>query len=87
LTFDVTFGYLCRLPRWEEQLSAQMQKLVVPSEDAEDLSMDIKHGPFAKFPHYPTKGGGIPADQANLLADLTGWSVLQHEDLFRRVLS
>jgi hypothetical protein len=85
LTFDVTFGYLGRLSQWEDKLSRGMQELVVP--DTTDLSVDINHGPFRSFPHYATKGGGVNAEQANLLADLTGWSVLQHEDLFRRVLS
>ena len=31
--------------------------------------------------------GNINAEKANLLADMTGWSVLQNEDEFRRMLS
>lgn len=87
LTFEVTFSYLGRLPRWEALLSPEMHKLAVPSENAQDLSVDVDSGPFKNFPHFNTKGGGIDAAKANLLADLTGWSVLQHEDLFRHMLS
>jgi hypothetical protein len=64
-----------------------MYKLAVPSENAQDLSVDVDAGPFKNFPHYLTKGGGINAEKANLLADLTGWSVLQNEALFRHMLS
>jgi len=86
-TFEITFSYLGRLPQWEAKLSPEMYKLAVPSENAEDLSVDVDSGPFKKFPHYNTMGGGINAEKANLLADLTGWSILENEDLFRRVLS
>jgi hypothetical protein len=87
LTFEITFSYLGRLPQWEAKLSPEMYKLAVPAENAQDLSVDVDSGPFKKFPHFNTKGGGIDASKANLLADLTGWSVLQNEDLFRHMLS
>jgi hypothetical protein len=87
LTFEITFSYLGRLPQWEALLSPEMYDLAVPSEDSEDLSHDVESGPFRHFPHYPTKGGDINAQQANLLADLTGWSILQNSELFRRTLS
>ena len=86
-TFEITFSYLGRLPQWEARLTPEMYKLAVPSEDAQDLSVDVGSGPFKNFPHYNTKGGGIDAAKANLLADLTGWSVLQNEALFRHMLS
>eukprot|EP00600_Ochromonadales_sp_CCMP1393_P012487 CAMPEP_0175001384 /NCGR_PEP_ID=MMETSP0005-20121125/3102_1 /TAXON_ID=420556 /ORGANISM="Ochromonas sp., Strain CCMP1393" /LENGTH=575 /DNA_ID=CAMNT_0016256261 /DNA_START=1481 /DNA_END=3205 /DNA_ORIENTATION=- len=76
LDFEITFTYLGRLREWESQLNAEMYKLAVPTQseaDTQNLGVDIKHGPFAHFPHYPTKGGGVNAHQANLLADLTGW--------------
>jgi len=64
-----------------------MQKLVIPAENATDLSVDVSSGPFKGFPHFPSKAGNMAADHANLLADLTGWSVLQHKELFQRMLS
>jgi hypothetical protein len=39
LTFEVTFSYLGRLPKWEAQLSPEMYKLAVPAENATDLSV------------------------------------------------
>eukprot|EP00286_Rhodomonas_abbreviata_P019853 CAMPEP_0181311752 /NCGR_PEP_ID=MMETSP1101-20121128/13316_1 /TAXON_ID=46948 /ORGANISM="Rhodomonas abbreviata, Strain Caron Lab Isolate" /LENGTH=576 /DNA_ID=CAMNT_0023418527 /DNA_START=26 /DNA_END=1756 /DNA_ORIENTATION=- len=89
LAFEITFSYLGRLSTWESLLTPEMHGLAVPNDPqtASDLSQDVQHGPFKNFPHYATKGGGINAEQANLLADLSGWSVLQHEELFRRVLS
>jgi hypothetical protein len=87
VNFEITFSYLGRLPQWEAQLSSDMYKLLVPSENAQDLSVDVDSGPFKKFPHFLTKGGGLDAEKANVLADLTGWSVVQNEDLFRHMLS
>jgi hypothetical protein len=84
---QVTFSYLGRLKQWESKLPTDMYPLFVPEEDAENLSVDIKDGPFKKFPHYQTLGGDINFERANALADLTGWSVLQNEELFRAVLS
>jgi len=86
-TYEITFSYLGRLPQWEAQLNKEVYKLAVPSENAQDLSVDVDSGPFKNFPHFNTKGGGIDASKANLLADLTGWSLLQHADEFRRILS
>lgn len=87
LTFEITFSYLGRLPQWEARLIPEMRALVVPRVNASDLSVDIQEGPFAGFPHYPTLAADINFEQANLLADLAGWSVLQNEDLFRHMLS
>jgi hypothetical protein len=84
---EVTFVYMGRLAQWEQKLPKEMQDLVIPSENADDLSVTVSDGPFKSFPHYTTKGGDINFEQANLLADMTGWSVLQHAELFRRVLA
>lgn len=84
---QVTFSYLGRLRQWESRLSPEMYPLFVPAENADDLSVDVKDGPFRKFPHYTTAGGAINYERANALADMTGWSVLQNADLFRSVLS
>lgn len=86
-TFEITFAYLGRLKQWESLLSPEMQALVVPQENADDLSVIIDHGPFRHFPNYATLGGMSNAERSNLLADMVGWSVKQNADLFRHMLS
>lgn len=87
LSFEITFSYLGRLKNWESRLSSEMKPLLVPSTGADDLSKDIQDGPYAKFPHYATIGGDVTYDRANVLADLTGWSIIQNADTFRKILS
>jgi len=89
ITSQITFVYLGRLAGWEAELSSDMRSLVVPSDaaDAADLSVDVNEGPFKGFPHYVTAGGITNYERANVLADLTGWSVLKNADLFRSILS
>ena len=88
VTSEVTFVYLGRLKSWEAQLSEEMKGLLVPSgEDALDLSKTIDSGSFRHFPHYPTSGGLLNAEQANVLADLTAWTILQNRELFQTILS
>jgi hypothetical protein len=87
LNFDVTFSYLGRLKTWESKLTTEMQPLLIPKENADDLSVDVDSGPYKSFPHYATLGGDISYEKANVLADLTGWSVLQNADYFRQILS
>lgn len=86
-TAEITFDYLGRLQGWEKQLSPDMYPLLVPKDNASDLSVDISDGQFRKFPHYATSGSLVNHERANALADLTGWAVLQNADLFRSVLS
>lgn len=88
-TSQITFVYLGRLRGWEELLSDEMKPLLIPEgDDANDLSIDVSGtSPFREFPHYVTSGGIINYERANVLADLTGWAVLQHEELFRDILS
>lgn len=83
-TFSVTFSYMGRLQAWEQRLSPEMYKLVVP-EDASDMAALKDSGPFKHFPHYPTLGGLVDTERANLLADFTGFSVLDNEGLFREI--
>jgi hypothetical protein len=88
ITSEVTFVYLGRLKTWESQLSEEMRALLVPAgEDAQDLSKTVDSGPFRHFPHYPTSGGLINAEQANVLSDMTGWMIQQHADLFKSIFS
>ena len=84
---DITFCYLGRLSGWEKQLSSDLQSVLVPKENADDLSVDVSDGQFRNFPHYATSGSLINHERANVLADLTGWAVLQNADLFRSILS
>jgi hypothetical protein len=81
---DLTIMVLGRLPVWESRLSSEMRKLVVP-DNSGDLSETISHGPFKHFPHYGTSGADINYEQANLLADMTGWSVLQNLQFFEDI--
>lgn len=87
--FKVTiiFSYLGRLSEWEKRLKPEMYDLLVPHENATDLSHDITDGPYKSFPHYMTMGGSIDADNANVLASLAGWQVTQNADMFRSVLA
>ncbi|RYG99274.1 hypothetical protein EON65_50430 [archaeon] len=84
---QITFSYLGRLSQWESQLQPEMYNVLVPKDNASDLSQDVQDGPYKKFPHYATVGGDIDADNANVLADLTAWQTLQHADQFRSTLS
>jgi hypothetical protein len=84
---NVTWVYLGRLSAWESELSPEMQALVVPPTDSENMGNTIASGPFAQFPHYATMEGALDYRQANLLADLCGWSILQNEEKWRQILS
>ena len=87
LTAEITFVYLGRLKNWEAQLSDEMRELLVPAEDADDLAHTIEDGPFRHFPHYPTSGGLLNAEQANVLSDMTGWLIHQNAELFESIFS
>jgi len=86
LNVQVMWVYLGRLSEWESKLSPEMQALVQPVNDPENLANTIDSGPFKSFPHYPTTTANINYSQANLLADLTGWSILENAALFREFL-
>jgi hypothetical protein len=87
ITSEVTIVYLGRLSGWEKELSSEMAPLFVPSypTEAADLSVTIDEGPYKGFPHYLTAGGITNYERANALADLTGWTILQNEQLFRSI--
>jgi hypothetical protein len=85
---QITFVYLGRLSGWEAKLTSEMYPLLVPpGKNAKDLSVDINYGPYKNFPHYPTLGGDISWNRANVLADLTGWTILQNAALFESIFS
>eukprot|EP01035_Chromulina_nebulosa_P019172 gene19172-25017_t len=87
ITTQITFVYLGRVLNWENSLSDEMKALLIPSENSDDLSVDVSSGPFKDFPNYATSGGGIDYERANVLADLTGWTILKNDELFRSILS
>lgn len=80
---NIVWFYLGRCLEWESQLSEEMQALVVPEVDPTNQASLRKRGPFADFPHYSTAIASFENEQANLLADLTGWVVLQHKEVYQ----
>jgi hypothetical protein len=86
---EITFVYLGRLKNWEAQLSEEMRSLLVPSDpaDASNLAVDVNQGPFRGFPHYFTAGGLENTERANVLSDMTGWTILNNADLFRAIFA
>lgn len=88
ITSEITFVYLGRLSQWESKLSSDMQSKIIPTDgNPNDLSNTIDDGDFKHFPHYKTAGGLLTAKQTNLLADMSGWSILENKELFERILS
>jgi hypothetical protein len=83
LHVNLIIVYLGRLWRWDQKLPPEVRKLVVPSGNSNDLSQTINYGTFKGFPHYKTTPASLTSQQANLLADLTGWGILQHRQLFQ----
>ena len=86
---SLTVLYLGRLLKWERLLQPDIRKLIVPKNAANphDPSVTITSGEFAGFPHYSTTGGMLSYPMSNLLAYLTGWSVLENQSIFRRIFS
>lgn len=82
---NITWFYLSRATTWESKLSADMQARVVPPAGT-PLNVNFPNGTFANFPNYVTAPLSINYTQANLLADFTGWAVLQNADLYRKAL-
>ena len=83
---NVTWVYLGRATNWEARLSDEMQKLAVPAKDPEVPANTVGSGPFKDFPHYATTDLTLNYEQANLLADFTGWIVEKNADIFRAAL-
>ena len=71
---------LDRVPSWEARLGDNVRG-VLPSGDG-----DAPDGPLARFPQFRTVGENIGAltrltpTQANMLAELAGWGVLESGD-------
>jgi len=84
---SVTVVYLGRAAEWESRLSPGIRAVVTPASNPEDMTSLVDHGPFARFPHYRTTAGSLNFARANLLASFMGWVVLQHKDLFMKLLT
>ena len=81
---SVCWIYNDRVRDWESRLPEAVQRL---------LPVDgVAGGPVARFPHYRTVGQNSGAltrltpIQANLLAELSGWGVLESADALRDLL-
>jgi hypothetical protein len=85
-TVKVLWVYNGRVINWENQLDAEMRLYLTPVEDPENQAKTVKTGPFKDFPWYTTKLDSIFFAQSNLLADLGGWLVYQHKELFMEAL-
>jgi hypothetical protein len=86
LKIKVVWIYLGRATQWEDQLNDEMKDLVIPKDDPENQANTIADGPFQSFPHYPSSVASQTPSKANLLADLAGWTIYQHQDLIREIL-
>jgi hypothetical protein len=84
---NMTFVYLSRAVAWEALLPDEVRAHVVPAKQPTNPASTAKKGPFKNFPHYSDVGQlELSLAQANLLADLTGWTVLQNKEIFAELL-
>jgi hypothetical protein len=86
---NVTWVVLSRLGAWEKRLPPKLRAQVQPhtTDPYDDYGELSTNGTFKGFPHYDTTRLMYSAEQANLLAHLTGWGVLNNEEVFRRALA
>jgi len=87
LEVQVCWIYVGRVLNWEQQLPAAIRDQVVPKGAVHDPSQVMTSGPFKHFPNYPTDHIQLSTVEANLLAHLTGWIVLQHGPMLAALLS
>ena len=87
---NVTWVYLSRAGAWEEQLRPEVARLVVPPPSRSPTPLDygetVGTGEYRDFPNYPTDSLDFSPGQANMLADLTGWTVKHNAAQFARVI-
>ena len=86
---NVTWVYLSRLGQWEDRLPAELRAKVKPNvtDPDSDYGNLVTGGPYAYFPLLHTSELRYSVEKANLLADMTGWGVLNQADVFRRALA
>lgn len=86
---NLTVIFLGRAGNWEQALPEDLRNLVRPEPDGEpvqDYGQEVKTGPFAHFPNYPTTAGIYPRAKANLLAEFTGWGVISERSILSEAL-
>eukprot|EP00466_Bigelowiella_natans_P005578 jgi/Bigna1/138670/aug1.46_g13378 len=85
---NVTWVYLSRASQWEDQLGADVRKLVTPKKNPDDPSSTPSHGMLKNFPNYGTFSQlRLKPPQANLLAELSTWVIHANQELFEAALS
>ena len=83
---SVCWVYNDRVPSWKARLSHEVRR-VLP------VATEVPDAPLSRFPHYRTVGQNVGALtrltplQANLLAELAGWGVLESGDELRALLA
>ena len=85
---NVTWIYLSRAREWEQQLSPEMFAAAVSPKDPNctDPTVTPSKGDFKHFPHYSTETQIEQSNQqANLLADLAGWTIKANADILFKV--
>ena len=87
---NVTWVYLSRAGAWEKRLRPEVARLVVPPPHRSPTPLDygetVATGEYRDFPNYPTDSLDFSPGQANMLADLTGWTVKHNAAEFARVI-
>ncbi len=82
----VCWVYGDRVDRWRDRLPPELRASVREAQAGDPA------GPFARFPHYLTRGQNpgalirLTAPQVNLLAHLSSWNVVTNRDTLRTVL-
>ena len=77
---EMIWIYHGRCFEWESRLSEDMYDRVTPRFNKDDPT-NLPSGEFENFPHFSTGVNGINFEQANLLADLTGWIVHENKNV------
>mmetsp|Transcript_24988 Transcript_24988/g.34765 ORF Transcript_24988/g.34765 Transcript_24988/m.34765 type:complete len:645 (-) Transcript_24988:46-1980(-) len=85
-TVDVIWVYLGRAFNWENKLPEWLRTQIAPEEKNTKV-LPGKNSSFPFFPHYPTWPLDMTPEQANLLADLSGWVVDNNKEVFLNFLS
>jgi len=87
---NVTWVYLSRAGAWEKRLRPEVARLVVPPPHRSPTPLDygetVATGEYRDFPNYPTDSLDFSPGKANMLADLTGWTVKHNAAEFARAI-
>ena len=87
---NVTWVYLSRAGAWEKRLRPEVARLVVPPPHRSPTPLDygetVATGEYRDFPNFPTDSLDFSPGKANMLADLTGWTVKHNAAEFARAI-